>query len=115
MDIPAARAPVERRLPLPNLPTRAGHARLPGPPAQFLYASGVAVLGGRLYVSDISTEQPRVSVFNATTGAYLFAFGSPGSGGGQMAEPYALTASGGMLYVVDRNLNRVTVFDGQGK
>lgn len=83
--------------------------------AQFLFASGLAVLGGRLYVSDISTEQPRVSVFNATTGAYLFAFGTPGSGGGQMAEPYALTTSGGMLYVVDRNLNRVTVFDGQGK
>lgn len=84
-------------------------------PAQFLFASGVAVLDGRLYVSDISTELPRVSVFNASTGAYLFAFGGPGAAGGKMVEPYALAAASGVLYVVDRNLNRVSIFDGDGK
>lgn len=83
-------------------------------PGQFLFASGVAVLDGRLYVSDISTELPRVSVFNASTGAYLFAFGGPGAAGGKMVEPYALAAASGVLYVVDRNLNRVSIFDGDG-
>ncbi|KAL4434029.1 hypothetical protein ABPG75_000470 [Micractinium tetrahymenae] len=83
-------------------------------PGQFLFASGIAVLDGLLYVSDIATELPRVSVFNASTGDFLFTFGGPGADAGRMAEPYALAAANGVIYVVDRNLNRVSMFGGDG-
>lgn len=81
---------------------------------QFTTPSGVAVLDGRLYVSDITPDLPRICVFNASTGDYLFAFGGPGTGAGKMDEPYSLAAGGGVLYVADRNLNRVSIFDAQG-
>ncbi|KAL4446856.1 hypothetical protein ABPG77_008100 [Micractinium sp. CCAP 211/92] len=95
---------------------------------QLLWGLAVASLadGGAVYIVDCSPSDDgslpcAVKVFTRE-GDYLLTIGGPGQGPGQPrvwrradAEPYALTNSGGMLYVVDRNLNRVTVFDGQGK
>ncbi|MDO6391769.1 putative Ig domain-containing protein, partial [Pontibacter sp. BT731] len=48
-------------------------------------------------------------------GAFLFQFGSEGSGEGQLSHPNGLTVDGqGNVYVADRFNHRVQKFDGQG-
>lgn len=66
--------------------------------------------GGDVYVAE---QIGRVSVFNAQ-GQFLRTIGSPGSGAGQLAGPWGVTAPGdGGVYVADTANNRMSIF-GEG-
>ena len=65
-----------------------------------------------LYVTD--NQNHRVQKFNIN-GAYLFQFGTEGSGNGQMKNPVGIIIHNGKLYVVENGNHRISVFqlDGQ--
>lgn len=75
--------------------------------------------GARLYVVDIGgvgSEQHRVRVFDAASGAHLFDFGKRGKGLGEFNLPRDVAVGkDGRLYVVDGGNFRVQVFDRDGK
>ncbi len=67
----------------------------------------------RVYVVDSGNN--RILVF-AEDGAYLFAFGSPGEGDGELIAPVGITtAADGSVLVADRGNKRVQAFDADGK
>jgi sugar lactone lactonase YvrE len=75
--------------------------------------------GDRIYVVDVGgvqSEQHRVRVFEAASGAHLFDIGRRGKGPGEFNFPRDLAIGrGGELYVVDGGNFRVQVFDRDGK
>jgi DNA-binding beta-propeller fold protein YncE len=75
--------------------------------------------GQRLYAVDlggVSSEQHRVRVFDAQTGAHLMDIGRRGSGPGEFNLPRDLAIGlDGRLYVVDGGNFRVVVFDRDGR
>jgi ABC-type Fe3+ transport system permease subunit/DNA-binding beta-propeller fold protein YncE len=82
----------------------------------FIYPTDVAFSDdGRIFVSEYGGND-RISVFNAESD-FLYCFGSPGDGTGQLARPSALCVdmSRGRLYVADACNHRIAIynFDGQ--
>jgi hypothetical protein len=89
--------------------------------------SGVAVASNELYILD--TDNARVAVYNATSGAFLRAFGKnvggagidtctatcfaglAGTGAGQLNAPTGLAVNGAEVFVLDRGNNRVAVWN----
>ena len=64
--------------------------------------------GGQISVSDSGNH--RIQNFNASSGAFIDAFGSSGSGAGQFNTPKGLTYdASGYLYIVDSGNNRVAM------
>lgn len=102
-----------------------------GPDRQFLRRIGgdkwfsrlasvtVDPAGTRVYAVDlggVSSEQHRVRVFDAVTGAHLSDIGTRGSGPGEFNLPRDLAiGKDGRLYVVDGGNFRVVVFDRNGQ
>lgn len=92
-----------------------------GDPSQFHRPAGLAVDadGHRLYVVDIggvSTQEHRVRVFDAQSGALLFDIGTRGIGPGQFNLPRdAAVAPDGSVYIVDGGNFRVEKFSADGK
>lgn len=69
---------------------------------------------GDFYVSD-GYGNSRVVKFNKA-GEYLLAWGKKGNGPGEFNLPHAVQLDAqGMIYVADRENDRIQVFDGQGK
>lgn len=75
----------------------------------------VAVLAdGSFYVSD-GYRNTRVVKFSAD-GKFMFQWGRPGTGPGEFATPHAVVVDkSGLVYVADRQNDRVQVFDAQGQ
>jgi DNA-binding beta-propeller fold protein YncE len=75
--------------------------------------------GQRVYAVDlggVSSEQHRVRVFDALSGAHLHDIGKRGSGPGEFNLPRDVAIGlGGRLYVVDGGNFRVVVFDKDGR
>lgn len=92
-----------------------------GVAAQFNRPSGLAVDAGgtRVYVVDtggVKSDEHRVRVFDAQSGAHLFDIGKRGTAPGEFNLPRDITvASDGSLYVVDGGNFRVQKFDADGK
>lgn len=92
-----------------------------GDAKQFDRLSSVSVNpeGTRLYAVDIGgvqSENHRVRVFDAVTGAHLMDIGKRGSGNGEFNLPRDLAVGkDGRLYVVDGGNFRVQIFDRDGK
>ena len=85
-------------------------------PGKMNYPTGVALDldQGRVYVCDAGNDQ--IHVFS-TAGEYLFRFGSPGTGDGQLRiSDFSHMAFDpkGYLFVADTGNNRVAVFDRNG-
>lgn len=82
--------------------------------------SGIAVdaEGSRIYVVDtggVTSDQHRVRVFDAQSGAHLLDIGKRGSGPGDLNLPRDVTiGQDGLLYVVDGGNFRVQVFRPDG-
>ena len=85
------------------------------PLAPFNHPTDVHVSAwGEIYVSD-GYAASRVHRFDAA-GALIATWGSHGSGDGQFGWPHAIwTFADGRVVVVDRTLNRVQVFDREGR
>jgi peptidylglycine monooxygenase len=85
------------------------------PLAPFNHPTDVHVSAwGEIYVSD-GYAASRVHRFDAA-GALMASWGSHGSGDGQFGWPHAIwTFADGRVVVVDRTLNRVQVFDREGR
>jgi tripartite motif-containing protein 71 len=83
--------------------------------AGFRYPSRVAIADdGSIYVADMTAN--RIFVFSHA-GAFRFAFGSAGSGNGQLNQPRGIAfddSSPQRLYVADAINKRVEVFDASG-
>ncbi len=87
---------------------------LTGPPDHPMVMPTDVAIGvkGQVYVVDSGNN--RILVF-AEDGTYLFAFGSPGEGEGQLLAPVGITtASDGSVLVADRGNHRIQVFDANG-
>jgi hypothetical protein len=85
------------------------------PLAPFNHPTDVHVSAwGEIYVSD-GYAASRVHRFDAA-GTLIATWGSHGSGDGQFGWPHAIwTFADGRVVVVDRSLNRVQVFDREGR
>lgn len=69
--------------------------------------------GGRVYIVDSGNN--RVLCYSKDS-EYLFAFGSPGKGDGQLWEPVGITtATDGSVLIADRGNQRIQIFDETGK
>jgi DNA-binding beta-propeller fold protein YncE len=92
-----------------------------GNPDEFVKPAGVAVNpeGTRVYAVDIggsSSNQHKVFVFDAKSGAHLFDIGKRGIGDGEFNLPRdTVVAPDGSLYVVDGGNFRVEKFTPDGK
>jgi len=65
--------------------------------------------------SDAPTANARILKFDRT-GKFLKAWGTKGTGPGQLAQPHALAMdSRGRLFVGDRSNNRIQIFDQEGQ
>ena len=74
----------------------------------------VVAPSGEVYVTD-GYGNARVHKFSAT-GALITSWGEPGSGPGQFVLPHSLViGKDGLVYVADRQNNRIQVFDANGK
>ena len=81
----------------------------------FIYPTDVAFSpDGRIFVSEYGGND-RISVFTGR-GDFLFCFGTPGSGTGQLARPSALCVDSvrNCLYVADACNHRIAVYDLNG-
>ncbi|WP_456381036.1 6-bladed beta-propeller [Thiolapillus sp.] len=74
----------------------------------------VAILGNKLFVSDLKNHQ--IQVLDKTSGEFLYAIGSAGSAEGQLIYPTNLAVGpDGNLYVSDTGNFRVQVFSPEGR
>lgn len=87
--------------------------RQAGPP--FCYPGGVATTSkGDIFVSD-GYGNARVHKFSSE-GEWLFSWGEPGSKDGQFHVPHDIAVSkDDLLYVADRENDRIQIFDEYGK
>lgn len=68
---------------------------------------------GRIYIVDSGNN--RVLCYSKD-GEYLFAFGSPGEGDGQLLAPVGISAApDGSVLIADRGNRRIQIFDENGK
>jgi len=81
----------------------------------FIYPTDVAFSDGRIFVSEYGGND-RVSVF-ANQGDFLFSFGVPGDGKGQLSRPAAICVDRlrKRLYVADACNHRIAIYDLQGE
>jgi len=82
----------------------------------FIYPTDIAFSGdGRIFVSEYGGND-RVSVFSEQ-GDFLFCFGSPGSGDGQLSRPSALCVDRARkrLYVADACNHRIAIYNLDGE
>ena len=80
---------------------------------QFNYPCGVALDDhNELYVAD--SWNHRVQKFNIH-GNYLLQFGSKGTAEGQLSHPVGITVHLDKVYVADRQNNRISIFQNDGK
>ena len=92
-----------------------------GVPDDFVKPAGIAVTpdGTRIYAVDIggsSSNQHKVLVFDAKSGAHLFDIGKRGTGNGEFNLPRdTVVAPDGSVYVVDGGNFRVEKFTADGK
>ena len=71
---------------------------------------------GNIFVAEGHGQGPNLILKLDKTGKLIKSWGGTGSGQGQFDQPHALAMdSKGLLYVGDRNNNRVQVFDQDGK
>ena len=91
----------------------------PADPASFYQPNDVITNDrGEIYVaeghSSNATAHARISKFDAN-GTFLKAWGTRGSGPGELDQPHALAwDSKGRLFVADRSNNRIQIFDQDG-
>lgn len=96
------------------------YVRTLGDPSMFNRPSGIAVdaEGSRIYVVDtggVSTQDHRVRVLDAQSGAHLLDIGKRGSAPGELNLPVDATIGvDGLLYVVDSGNFRVQAFRTDG-
>jgi DNA-binding beta-propeller fold protein YncE len=84
-----------------------------GEPSQFRPVD-VAIVGQRLYVTDIAHQE--VQVLDKRTGKLLFKFGKAGSGPGELFHPTNIAVGpDGDLYVVETSNFRVQRFTTEGQ
>ncbi len=82
-------------------------------PIAFSAISGVAVdRQGRLFIADAIAGA--VTLLDGD-GNFIRRIGAPGRGHGQFREPYRLALAGSELFVLDRALGRIVVFDTSGR
>jgi hypothetical protein len=81
-----------------------GHLELP---------LGLCAFAGEIFVVDGHTH--RVSVFSATSGAYLRCIGVPGNGVGELQSPFDAEVVRGMLVVTEATRVQLFSLDGQPK
>jgi DNA-binding beta-propeller fold protein YncE len=92
-----------------------------GDPEKFARPAGIAVdpEGTRIYAVDIggtSSNEHKVLVFDAKSGAHLFDIGKRGTGPGEFNLPRdAVVAPDGSIYIVDGGNFRVQKFSADGK
>ncbi|MGH8046842.1 MAG: hypothetical protein ACREKL_06320 [Chthoniobacterales bacterium] len=89
---------------------------MPAPDAMPSYPFGLCLDdAGLVYVADNQFTHSRVVRFSAT-GAYDGAFGSKGTGNGQMQNPegIAVNSAANRVYVCDKTNNRLEIFDTGG-
>lgn len=93
-----------------------------GGPQVFSRPAGIGVdpRGERVYVADAGgvdkSEEHRIRVFDAKSGAHLFDFGKRGTGPGELNLPRDVAVGpDGRLYVVDAGNFRVQVFEPDGR
>jgi DNA-binding beta-propeller fold protein YncE len=92
-----------------------------GNPDDFVKPAGIAVTpdGSRIYAVDIggsSSNQHKILVYDAKSGAHLFDIGKRGSGNGEFNLPRDVAiAPDGSLYVVDGGNFRVQKLTADGK
>jgi DNA-binding beta-propeller fold protein YncE len=92
-----------------------------GTPEEFVKPAGIGVNreGTRIYAVDIggsSSNQHKVLVFDAISGAHLFDIGKRGTGNGEFNLPRDVAvASDGSIYVVDGGNFRIQKFSADGK
>jgi ABC-type Fe3+ transport system permease subunit/DNA-binding beta-propeller fold protein YncE len=82
----------------------------------FIFPTDVAFApDGRVFVSEYGGND-RISVFTSA-GGFLFSFGTPGAGTGQLSRPAALCldVARGRLYVADACNHRVAIYDLKGR
>lgn len=79
---------------------------------QFNSPRGIAIdSSDNIYVADTSNH--RIQKFDSS-GSFLTAFGTSGSGDGQFSFPRAVAVDDSKIYVADTGNNRVQVFDSSG-
>lgn len=82
-----------------------GHA-----PGELQYPYGLTWLeDGTLLVAELGNH--RVQRFDVDSGKGLGSWGAPGSGPGELAQPWAVARRGRTVYVLDSGNNRVQSFD----
>jgi DNA-binding beta-propeller fold protein YncE len=79
---------------------------------QFVYPSGLAVAGDKVYVSDAGND--RIQEFDSN-GNFIRTWGSQGTGPGMFSFPEGIaTDKNGNVYIADSENARIQVFDGSG-
>ena len=80
----------------------------------FIYPTDVAFSDGRIFVSEYGGND-RISVFT-DQGDFLYCFGSPGDGHGQLSRPAAVCVDARRkhLYVADACNHRIAIYDLDG-
>lgn len=82
-------------------------------PGQNFKSEFISIHDGKLYLPEVGNS--RVDVFDLE-GNFLFLFGGPGTGDGELNNPEAAKAnSEGNIYVADLKNDRMQVFDKDGK
>ena len=82
-------------------------------PGQFIYPTDVAFdENGNVFVSEYG-DNDRIQVFDPR-GNYLYAFGKPGRGDGELARPQSMLIDQGLVYVTDASNHRISVFKTDG-
>jgi DNA-binding beta-propeller fold protein YncE/ABC-type glycerol-3-phosphate transport system permease component len=83
-------------------------------PGQFIYPTDVAFdEKGNVFVSEYG-DNDRIQVFDPQ-GNFLYTFGRPGRGDGELARPQSMVIHGGFVYVTDASNHRIGVFTTSGK
>lgn len=74
---------------------------------------GLCAHRGEVYVCD--GHKHRISVFRASSGAFVRAIGEPGTGPGQMKSPFGVLVVRGMLVVTEATRVQVMTLDGASR
>ena len=82
-------------------------------PGQFIYPTDVAFdEKGHIFVSEYG-DNDRIQVFDRQ-GNFLYTFGKPGRGPGELARPQSMVIDDGLVYVTDATNHRIAVFKTDG-
>jgi DNA-binding beta-propeller fold protein YncE len=82
-------------------------------PGQFIYPTDIAFdEKGHIFVSEYG-DNDRIQVFDQK-GDFLYTFGKPGRGPGELARPQSMVIDDGLVYVTDASNHRLSVFKTDG-